>query len=85
MAVVRCGHCGAVVTALTNADSVEISYGGGFREKCRGLSDRAGADFVGSAAECPETDLAIREAAFRTGSQRNASRGKKPILISERS
>jgi hypothetical protein len=73
MAVVRCSECGAVVTARRDAQSIEATYGSDFRSKCKSLPEPLAADFVSSAAECPEMDRALRRAAFRVRVEKSAS------------
>ncbi len=65
MAVIRCARCGAVVRAQQNGDDVEASYGADFRQRCRSLKDRMGADFISTVSECPDMDSALRAAEFR--------------------
>jgi hypothetical protein len=65
MAAVRCERCGAVVSARRVSGDVETSYGADFREKCRDLRDRLGADFVSTVVECSHMAKFIERAAFR--------------------
>ena len=76
MPVVRCQRCGAVATAHFELGKVETSYGASFRERCRALVDRNGADFIGRATECPFMDTAVGKFAMR--SARRAARAKLP-------
>ena len=51
------------------------SYGASFREHCRSLADRTGADFVSSVTECPSMDAALSKLTARLLRQR-AIKGK---------
>ncbi len=73
MAAVRCGRCGAIVSAWMEGDRIEISYGASYRSKCEALLDRASTVFVSSASECPYMDKAIQRAAFRIHREAAAS------------
>jgi hypothetical protein len=76
MPVVRCRRCGAVATARLDTDRIETSYGASFRENCRSLADRGGADFVSKVTECPFMDTAVTKLARRLS--RQAAREKPP-------
>ena len=65
MPVVRCRRCGAVASAHLGTEKIETSYGASFREHCRSLADRGGADFVSSITECPFMDTALGKLAMR--------------------
>ncbi len=75
MPVVKCRRCGAVATAQLAADEIETSYGASFRENCRSLADRGGADFVSTISECPFMDTALKRLAARVARQRRRRAG----------
>lgn len=73
MPVVKCRRCGAVATAQLGPEAIETSYGLSFRENCRELADRGGADFVSAISECSSMDSALKRLVIRLARQRRKS------------
>ena len=69
MPVVKCRRCGAVATAQIGPEAIETSYGLSFRENCRDLADRGGADFVSTISACPSMDSALKRLTARVARQ----------------
>lgn len=69
MPVVKCRRCGAVATAQIDGEAIETSYGLSFRENCRELADRGGADFVSTISACSAMDTALKRLAQRVTRQ----------------
>lgn len=77
MPAITCRKCGAVVSAQSSGDGIEVSYGSSFRESCKSLPETGSPDPIAGVAACSHLEEAIERARFRITRRKKRQAGDK--------